>query len=87
MEVNWTDFCEKKYYGFKEKRNILSETKREKADWIGHILHRNCYLKRVIKGKKEGMRRRGGRVRQLLDNLKETKRYWNLKAEAQNCTM
>jgi len=25
-----------------------------KANWIGHILRRNCFLKRVIEGKIEG---------------------------------
>ena len=26
----------------KEDRNIIHTIKRRKADWIGHILHRNC---------------------------------------------
>ena len=33
----------RKYYGVKKKRNILNEIIREKADRIGHILHRNCH--------------------------------------------
>jgi hypothetical protein len=40
-----------------EKRNILNVIKVEKADWIGHILQRNCHLKHVIKGRMEGTRR------------------------------
>jgi len=28
--------------------------KRRKADWIGHILRRNCLLKHVTEGKIEG---------------------------------
>jgi hypothetical protein len=54
-----------------------------KANWIGHILRRNCLLKRVIEGKLEGrieMRgRRGRRRKHILDDLKEKRRYWKLK--------
>jgi len=32
----------------KEQRNILNEIRKRKANWIGHILRRNCLLQRVI---------------------------------------
>jgi hypothetical protein len=35
----------------KEQRNILHEISKRKANWIGHILCRNCLLKHVIEGK------------------------------------
>jgi hypothetical protein len=35
----------------KEGRKIK---RRRKANWIGHVLHRNCLLKHVIEGKLEG---------------------------------
>ena len=35
----------------KEERNILHTIKRSKAKWLSHILHSNCLLKHVIKGK------------------------------------
>ena len=35
----------------KEERSILHTTKRRKANWIGHILHRNCLLTYVIEVK------------------------------------
>jgi hypothetical protein len=38
----------------KEQRNILHEIRKRKANWIGHILRRNCLLQRVIKGKIKG---------------------------------
>jgi hypothetical protein len=38
----------------KEDRNILHTTEREKANWIGHSLRRNCLLKQVIKCNTEG---------------------------------
>jgi hypothetical protein len=59
----------------KEERNILQTTKRRKINWIDHILRRNCLLKQVIEGKIELRGRRGRRRKQLLDNLKETRRY------------
>jgi hypothetical protein len=57
----------------KEERNILHTIKRREANWIGHILRRNCLLKHVIEGKLEGRiemtGRRGRRRKQLLDDL------------------
>ena len=38
----------------KEQRNILHEIGKRKANWIGHILRRNCLLQRVIEGKING---------------------------------
>jgi hypothetical protein len=34
----------------KEQRNILHEISKRKANWIGHILRRNCLLQRVMEG-------------------------------------
>jgi hypothetical protein len=46
-----------------------------KANWICHILRRNCLLKHIIEGKIEGrtevMGRRGIRRKKLLDDLTE----------------
>jgi hypothetical protein len=39
----------------KEERNIL-HTIRRKANWIGHILCRNCLLSHIIEGKIIGAR-------------------------------
>jgi hypothetical protein len=56
-----------------EKRNILFEIRKRKANWIGHILRRNCLLKQVTEGKIRGemevIRRRGRRRKKLLDDL------------------
>jgi hypothetical protein len=38
----------------KKESNILHTIKGTKANWIGHILRRNCLLKHVIEGKIEG---------------------------------
>jgi hypothetical protein len=78
-------------HGVKEDRNILHTTKRRKDNCIGHILRRNCLLKRVIEGKLEGriemIGRRGRGRKQLLDDLKEKRRHWKLKEEALDRTL
>ena len=55
----------------KEQRNILHEIRKRKANWIGHILLRNCLLQRVTEGKIQGWievtGRQGRRRRKLLD--------------------
>jgi len=75
----------------KERRNILHEIRKRKANWIGHILRRNCLLQRVIEGKIKGgievTGRRGRRRRKLLYDLKERRGYFHLKEEALNRTM
>jgi hypothetical protein len=75
----------------KEQRNILHEISKRKANWIGHILRRNCLLQRVIEGKIKGgievTGRRGRRRRKLLDELEERKGYYHLKEEALYRTM
>jgi hypothetical protein len=37
-----------------EQRNILHEISKRKANWIGHILRRNCLIQRGIEGKMKG---------------------------------
>jgi hypothetical protein len=77
----------KQYYTVKEEMNILHIIRRRKANWIGHILRKNCLLKHIIEGKISGTRRRGRRRKQLLDDLKKARRYWTLKEEAQDRTL
>jgi hypothetical protein len=92
-KISWTDRVrnEEVLHRVKEVRNIVHTIKRRKANWIGHILRINCLLKHVIEGMLEGrtemMGRRGRRRKQLLDDLKEKKRYWKLKEEALDRTL
>jgi hypothetical protein len=69
-----------------EQRNILNEIRKRKANWIFHILRRNCLLKEVIEGKIKGRievtRRRGRRRKQFLDDLGDRRGYSHLKEEA-----
>jgi hypothetical protein len=75
----------------KEQRNILHEIRKRKANWIGHILRRNCLLQRVIKEKIKGWIEvtgiRGRRCRKLLDDLTERREYSHLKEKALDRTM
>jgi len=74
-----------------EQRNILHEIRKREANWIVHILRRNCLLKQVIEGKINGemevARRRGRRRKKLLDDLKDRRGYSHLKEEALGRTM
>ena len=66
--------------------SLKSRIRKWKANWIGHILSRNCLLKQVIEGKIKGemevTRRRGRRRKKLLDDLKDSRGYCHLKEEA-----
>ena len=52
-KISWTNHVrhEEVLLRVNEKRNILHEIIKRKANWIGHILRRNCLLKQVIEGK------------------------------------
>jgi hypothetical protein len=55
-KISWTDHVrnEEVLLRVSEQRNILHEIRKCKANWIGHILRRNCLLKEVIEGKIKG---------------------------------
>jgi len=55
-KISWTDHVRNEVVllRVKEQRNILHEINKRKANWIGHILRRNCLLQRFIKGKIKG---------------------------------
>jgi hypothetical protein len=76
------------YLKVSEQMNILHEIRKRKANWIGHILRRNCLRKEVIEGKIKGRievtRRRGRRRKQLLEDLGDRRGYSHLKEEAQH---
>jgi len=92
-KISWTDHVrnEEVLLRVNEQRNILHEISKRKANWIGHILCRNCLLQRVIEGKLKGAievtGRRGRRRRKLLDALKERRGYAHFKEEALDRTV
>jgi hypothetical protein len=77
--------------GMKENRNVIHTVKRRKTNWIGHSLLGNCLLKQVIEGKIQGgievTGRQGRRLKQIVDDFKETRGYWKLKEEALDRTV
>ena len=87
-KISWTDHVrnEEVLLRVNEQRNILREIIKLKANWIGHILSRNCLLKQVIGGKIKGQIevtiRRGRRRKKLLDDIKDKRGYCQLKEEA-----
>jgi hypothetical protein len=88
VKISWTDHVrnEEVLLRVREQRNILHEIRKRKANWIGHILRRNCLLKEVMQGKIKGWievtRRRGRRHKKLLDDLGDRRGYSHLKDEA-----
>ena len=69
-------------------QGVKEETlKRRKINWFCQILRRTCFIKHFIDGKREGTGGRRIKIRQLLDDLKEARRYWNFKAEALYCRL
>ena len=92
-KISWTDHVknEEVLLRVNEQRNILQEIRKRKANWIGHILRRNCLLKQVIEGKIKGemeVARRRRRIRKkLLDDFKDRRGYSDLKEEALDRTM
>jgi len=91
--IIWTDHVrnEEVLLRVNEQRTIQHEIRKRKANWIGHILRRNCLLKQVmerkIKGEMEVARRRGRRRKKLLDDLKDRRGYSYLKEEALDRTL
>jgi len=92
-KISWTDHVrnEEVLLTVKEQRDILHEMRKRKANWIGHILRRNCLLQRFTEGKIKGgievTGRRGRKRRKLLDDLKESRGYSHLKEEALDRTV
>jgi hypothetical protein len=55
-KIIWTDHVrnEEVLLRVKEPRNMLHEISKRKANWIGHILRRNCLLRQVVEGQIKG---------------------------------
>ena len=61
-----------------EKRTLINNILRRKANWIGHILRRNCLLHYAIEGQMMEVKGVGRRITHLLDDLRK-RRYRELK--------
>ena len=73
-KISWTDHVrnEDVLLRVNEHRNILHEIRKRKANWIGHILRRNCLLKQVI----EGTIKIKGDVEVIRRKEEDVRNYW-----------
>ena len=91
-KISWTDHVRnvEVLLRINEQRNILHEIRKRKANWIGHILLRNCLILQGIEGKIKGeievTRRKGRRRKKLLDDLRKGRGHCHLEKEALNRT-
>ena len=63
---------------------VLNNILGREANWIGHILRRNCLLHDAIEGQMMEVEGVETRRTQLLDDLRNNRRYWELKEEAED---
>ena len=54
------------------------------TNWVGHILRINCLLCDAIEGQITELKEVGKRRTQVLDYLRNRRRYWGLKEEAKD---
>ena len=79
-KIKWSEKVtnEQVFKGIREKRTLLNNIQRRNANYIGHILIRNCLLHDAIEGQVTEVKAVGRRRTQLLDYLKN-RRYWELR--------
>jgi hypothetical protein len=67
VKIGWTDHVRSEVLlRVKEHKNVLYEISKWKANWIGHILRRNCFLQNVIEGKIKTKERSDGKMRKKM---------------------
>ena len=86
-KISWTVHVRKKEVLLRVKGadKYDHEINKRKANWIDHVLRRNCIQQRVFEKDKRGdivTGRRGRKVGTLLDDLKERRGFFHLKEEA-----
>ena len=64
-----------------EKRTLLNNILRRKANWIGQILRTNCLLRDAIEVQMPGVQQVGRKKTQLFDDLRNRRIYWEIKEE------
>ncbi|PNF25852.1 hypothetical protein B7P43_G11131 [Cryptotermes secundus] len=74
-KISWTDYV-------RNEEVLIRVSEQRKANWIGHVLRRNCLLKEVIEGKIEGRIEVTRRRKKMLDDLGDRRGYYHLKEKA-----
>ena len=54
-----------------KQRSLMQVIKQRQANWIGHVLRDECFLKTVLEGKIERKRPKGKPKKKMLDLLME----------------
>jgi hypothetical protein len=67
-----------------EKKTLLNNILRRKANRIGHILRRNCLLHVAIEGQMTEVKGVVRKRTQLLVDLRNKRSYWELREEAED---
>ena len=60
----------------REKRILLNNILHRKVNWVEGILRKNCLLHDGIEGQMTEVNEVGGIRAQLLDHLRNRRRYW-----------
>jgi hypothetical protein len=81
-KISWNDGMKNQelIHRVKEEKNILHKIKWWKANWMRHILRRYWLVKYIIEGQIEGTERRGRRLKQPRDGMKERKKILALES-------
>jgi hypothetical protein len=66
-----------------EKRTLMNNILCRKVNWFGHILRRNCLLNDGIEGQTV-LVKVVGRGTQLLDDLRNRRKYWEPKEKVED---
>jgi hypothetical protein len=67
-----------------EKRTLIHNIPCKKVNWIGLILRINCFLNDSTEGQMTEVKGVGRRKTQSLEDLRNRRRYWELKEEAED---
>ena len=67
-----------------ENRTLINNILRREANWSGHILRRNCLLHDANEGQMMEVKGVGRTRTQVLDDMRNRRKYWELKEEAED---
>ena len=67
-----------------EKRTVPNSILRRKANWFSHVLRRNCLLHDAIEGQMTEVKGVGRKRTQLLHDLRNRRRYWELNEKVED---
>jgi len=71
VKVKWTDkkTTAEVFNLVKEEKSLLSDIRKRKRKWIGHILRHEKMLRTVLEGRMKGKRPRGRKRIKMADDI------------------